>query len=201
MAAPDRADGGAALTGGVGLLERAIGYALGSVVAVTPQLLARPTPCSRWDLRALLCHVNDSLAVLYEGVATGCVGSDAVPTGATDPGATDPAVTFRRRAGRVLAAWTAAAPRDRAIAIGDCPLTASIVAGTGAVEIAAHGWDVSRACGQRRPIPPGLALDLLDISRLLVTDTTRDQQFAPAVIVSPRAAPGDRLVAFLGRRP
>jgi hypothetical protein len=46
-----------------------------------------------------------------------------------------------------------------------------------------------------------LALDLLKISRRLVTDATRTPQFAAQVAVSPWADPSDRLVAFLGRSP
>ena len=87
------------------------------------------------------------------------------------------------------------------IAIVDRPLLASSVAGTGAIELAVHGWDISRACGQHRPIPPTLASDLLTICPLLVTDETRYPQFAAPVAVSPLASASDRLVAFLGRCP
>ena len=185
------------LADAVGLLERAIGYALGSIAAVTPQLLPRPTPCPRWDLRALLRHLDDSLGALYEGIDTGRVGLFGVDA----PPGPDLVATFRDRAGQLLAAWTAAGPRDRVIAIAGCPLPASLVASTGAIEIAAHGWDVARACGQHRPIPPTLAVDLLTIARPLVPEATRHPRFAAPVAVRPGAAPGDRLVAFLGRRP
>ncbi len=213
------------LTDGVGLLERAIGYALGSVAAVTPELLSRPTPCPRWDLRALLRHLDDSVAPLHEGIDTGHVGLDGADPavggalsgaadaadaagaggaggagGASDSGP-DLGATFRDRVGRLLAAWTAAGSRDRMIAIAGFPLRASLVAGTGAIEIAAHGWDVSVACGHRRPIPPRLAVDLLKIARRLVTEATLYPRFAAPVAVTPHAPPSDRLVAFLGRRP
>ena len=184
----------------VGLLERAIGYALGSVAAVAPRLLSRPTPCSDWDLQALLGHVNDSLAALCEGIDTGRIGPDP----AADDGhglAVDPAATFRDRARRVLGAWTSAGRHDQLIAIVDRPLLASVVAGTGAIELAVHGWDISRACGQHRPIPATLASDLLTICPLLVTQATRHPQFGAPVAVSPLASASDRLVAFLGRHP
>jgi hypothetical protein len=64
-----------------------------------------------------------------------------------------------------------------------------------------HGWDISRACGRHRPIPPTLASDLLTICPLLVTQATRHPQFGAPVAVSPLASASDRLVAFLGRRP
>jgi uncharacterized protein (TIGR03086 family) len=189
----------AALIDQVGLLERAIGYALGSVAAVAPRLLSRPTPCSRWDLRMLLHHVNDSLAALCEGIDTGRIGPD--PAAEADDLAPDLVATFRDRAWRLLGAWTSADNRDPVIAVVDRPLLASVVAGTGAIEIAVHGWDISWSCGQRRPIPPALASDLLKICPLLVTEATRHPQFAAPVAVSPLASASDRLIAFLGRRP
>jgi uncharacterized protein (TIGR03086 family) len=184
----------------VGLLERAIGYALGSVAAVAPRSLSRPTPCADWDLRALLHHVNDSLAALYEAADTGRIGPDP----AADDGAglaADLAATFRDRARRLLGAWTSAGRHHRVIAIVDRPLLANLVAGAGAIELAVHGWDISWACGQRRPIPPALAGELLTICPLLVTQATRHPQFAAPVAVPPMASASDRLVAFLGRCP
>lgn len=63
----------AALTGGVALLERAIGFAVASLRLVTPDRLGQPTPCADWDLRALLTHMNDSLAALIEAADFGSV--------------------------------------------------------------------------------------------------------------------------------
>jgi uncharacterized protein (TIGR03086 family) len=191
--------------GGAGLLERAIGYARGGVAAVGPDHLARPTPCSDWNLRMLLEHLNDSLATLHDAVRTRWIAVASVPEYArpepAERGPADLAATFRDRAGRLLGAWSAAGPNHRMLAVGDRPLPASVMAGAGAVELAVHGWDVFRACGRRRPIPPPLAADLLRFARLVVTDATRNPQFAAPVVVSPLASPSDRLVAFLGRSP
>jgi uncharacterized protein (TIGR03086 family) len=148
----------------------------------------------------LLQHVNDSLAALCEGVDTGHIGPDP----ATDPDdgpAADLAATFRDRARWLLGAWTGTSRHDRMIAVVDRPLPASVVVGAGAIEIAVHGWDISRVCGQHRPIPPALASDILAICPLVITATTRHRQFAAPVAVSPLASASDRLVAFLGRRP
>jgi uncharacterized protein (TIGR03086 family) len=188
------------LPGGVTLLECAIGYALDSVAAVSPQLLSRSTPCSSWDLRMLLHHVNDSLDVLREGIEAGCVRPDPVEDDHDDACAC-PVSTFHDRAARLLGAWSAAGDRDRLIAVVGQPIRASAVATTGAIEIAVHGWDISRACGRRRPVPSALANEMLTICPLLVTDAIRHPLFADAVAVSPLASPSDRFVAFLGRNP
>ncbi len=186
----------AASVAGITLLERAINYTLGSLHLVTPAALARPTPCRSWDLRALLDHLDDSLLALTEAVDHGEVD---LACGHPDPSG-DPLPSLRCRARRLLAASTAARQPDL-VSIAGRPLTSGIVLGTGAIEVAVHGWDVARACGEDRPIPPGLAEELFDLSQLLVALADRPGRFAPPAPVPPGASPGDRLVAFLGRDP
>jgi uncharacterized protein (TIGR03086 family) len=191
------------LAGGVALIERAMNYTLGSLVLVSPQLLARPTPCRQWDLRALLLHMNDSLLTLHEAIAVGHLSVDPRPGGAVlgadygDPHV-DPVATLRNRACAMIGAW-ANARGGRDIAIADRGLAPAIVAATGAVEVAVHGWDVARACGTDRPLPPALAADLLELCPLLVNDEDRPARFAAQVGVPSTAGAGERLLAFLGR--
>jgi len=71
--------------------------------------------------------------------------------------------------------------------------------GVAALEIAVHGWDMSQACGHRRPIPQPLAAGLLTLAPLLVPETGRHPLFAAPATVPPGAGPSDRLAAFLGR--
>jgi uncharacterized protein (TIGR03086 family) len=87
------------------------------------------------------------------------------------------------------------------VSVGGCPVPTSIVTSVGAVEVAVHGWDIAQACGQPRPVPPGLAEELLLLVPLLVTGSDRPSRFAAAVAAPPGASPGDRLIAFLGRDP
>lgn len=188
----------APLIGGVTLLERAISYTLGSLRIVTPESMSRPTPCRDWDLRALLVHMDDSLAALQEAVDTGRVDLDAAAADG-DPAA-GPVAALRNRACRLLGAWATAGGHD-AVSVAGHPLTTGVVTGTGAVEVAVHGWDVARACGSHRPIPSPLAEEMLELSPLFVTDADRPARFAAPVDVSPLASPADRLIAFLGRSP
>ena len=64
-----------------------------------------------------------------------------------------------------------------------------------------HGWDIAQACGENRPIPDALAASLLAIAPLLITETDRHPLFGPPVTAAAHAGPGDRLVAYLGRKP
>ncbi len=184
---------------GARLLEPSISYALGAVLAVTPQLLSRPTPCRGWDLRMLLRHTSESLAAIGEGIEAGHVGLD--PAGGDDDLAADPARAFRDRACQLLEAWTSPGHQRQVIEIAGCPLAASVMAAAAALEVAVHGWDISRACGQRQPIPRALATSLLVIAPALVPRTGRHPLFAAPVTAPATAAPSDRLAAFLGRAP
>ena len=112
----------------------------------------------------------------------------------------DPVATLRNRACQLVGAWAGARqPPD--VTIADRALGAGLVAATGALEVAVHGWDVAQACGTRRPVPAALAEELLGLGRLLVADDDRPARFDAAVRLSAPAGPSDRLVAFLGRRP
>jgi uncharacterized protein (TIGR03086 family) len=197
----------APLLGGLGLLERALGYTLGGLRLVTPGALSRPTPCAGWDLRALLAHLDDSLAALHEAAPPATTAPpETVPPvlhEAAPRPAADPVRRLRDRACQVLGAWTAAAASGDVpeASVGGLPLTAGLLTGVGAMEVAVHGWDVARACGADRPIPPSLADELLDLATVIVDDADRPTRFGPAVPVHPAAGPAARLVAFLGRDP
>jgi uncharacterized protein (TIGR03086 family) len=184
---------------GARLLEPSISYALRAVVAVTPELLSSPTPCQQWDLRMLLRHASESLAAIAEGIETGRVGLD--PAAEHGDLAADPARAFRDRAGRLLDAWTSPGHQRQVVDIAGCPLAASVMAGAAALEVAVHGWDISRACGQRQPIPRALATSLLAIAPVLVPRAGRHPLFAAPVTVPATAGPSDQLAAFLGRAP
>jgi uncharacterized protein (TIGR03086 family) len=182
-----------------GLLVRAVRHALSAARLATPQRLPLPTPCAGWDLRTLLLHIGDSMDALSEGLCTGFVHPDAAA--ASRPAERGPVDGLSQRAATLLCACAAAGSAERGVVIGDRELTTSLITMAGAVEIAVHGWDVSVTCGGPGTVPPSLAADLLPIAALLAPRGTRAGLFADPVPVTDLACPGDRLVAFLGRRP
>lgn len=178
-------------TDAFGLLERAICYALGNVQAVRSDQLAARTPCPDWDLGALLEHVNESLALLCA-----CVDTGATPC--TD--ATDPADVFRARAARLIGAFSRG-PCPAVVSAAGYPLATRMIAATGAIELAVHGWDVAQTTRQARPIPNELARDLLWVCPLIAADAKQHRLFAPPIPLPATAAVSDQLVALLGRDP
>ena len=203
-----------ATAGGIALLERAMGYALGVLPLVTDAALSRRTPCAAWDVRALLDHVDDGLAALDQTVTLGRIAAPvsarqaSAGNRARDPrGAAELVTGLRDRSCRMLGDWirpeTSRGHRAAGALIGEYRISLPVVAAAGAVELTVHGWDLARACGADRPIPPSLAGELLDLAVMLVRDADRPARFAPAVRLRVGAAPGEaaRLLAFLGRDP
>jgi uncharacterized protein (TIGR03086 family) len=192
-------------SGVTGLLAGAISYMLGVCALVRPGEMALPTPCADWDLGMLLGHLSDSMADLETVIRTGHLDLERPP----DHVAGDPVETLRDRAAELLCAVYGYGGPGCFVAVGGLPVPAGLVACTGAVEIAVHGWDVSAArarasCGGAghdgvRPIPGVLATRMLRLGPLLVVG--REGLFAVPVDVPAQASPGDRLVGYLGRCP
>jgi uncharacterized protein (TIGR03086 family) len=197
-------------TGATGLLAGAISYALAACALIRPGEMTLPTPCPDWDLAALLGHLGDSMADLETAISTGCLDLDH-PRGTAGE---DPVDAVRERAAQLLCAAYCYAGPESFVMIGGLPMPAGLVACTGAVEIAVHGWDVTAALARAdcagagragagrnggEPIPAALATRLLRVCPLIVAG--RQNLFAVPVTVPAQASPGDQLVGYLGRRP
>jgi uncharacterized protein (TIGR03086 family) len=196
------------LSGAIELLAGAISYLLGVCAPIGPGEMTLPTPCPDWDLARLLGHLCESMTDLETALRTGQLDLEGPPGRAGD----DPVEALRDRAAQLLCAGYCYGGPERFVAVGGLPMPAGLVACTGAVEIAVHGWDVSaararagrgRAGGegdvQETPIPAEIAARMLRLSPLLVAG--REGLFAVPVEVPAQASPGDRLVGYLGRYP
>lgn len=185
------------MVGGANLLERSMSYTFGSLALATDEVLARPTPCRGWNVRALLVHLSDGIGAIAEAAEIGRV--DLMPDQG-DGSAAGLVATVRRRGRRLLSAWSSAA-HPAVVSVAGRPLPNIIVAAAGAIEIATHGWDLARGCGTERPLPAALAAELLELAPVIVTAADRPTRFAPVVAVPPTAPVNDRLIGFLGRDP
>ena len=181
---------------------------LGVCAPIGPGEMALPTPCPDWDLARLLGHLCESMADLETALRTGRLDLEGPPGRAGG----NPVEALRDRAAQLLCAGYCYGGPERFVAVGGLPIPAGLVACTGAVEIAVHGWDVSAARAragrdragseggvQETPIPAALATRMLRLSPLLVAG--REGLFAVPVEVPAQASPGDRLVGYLGRHP
>ncbi len=84
-------------------LTEAVGYADVVLGAVSARLLPSPTPCRAWNLRMLMEHADDSLAVLLEGLTAQRIAEPPAPVPSdTARSVSDLVGAFRRRAAELL---------------------------------------------------------------------------------------------------
>lgn len=159
--------------------------------------LAEPTPCTDWDVQALVRHMTGVVTNIGRGVRGESLLADPNAI-ELDP---DLQAHFRNEADRTLAAWTERG-LDGEVNIGAGPMPAQAALGINLLDTSTHSWDLARATGQDAELPDDLAATALAVCQDIVTDEVRGfAGFEPEVPVGGDATPTSRLAAFLGRQP
>jgi uncharacterized protein (TIGR03086 family) len=172
--------------------ERAAG-----VVAGLGGALDRPTPCEKWDVRAVANHLV-GIIWMFTLVNQG----QPVGEGDGDLLGADPAAALAAAGEANLASWRApgAFDGDRTYPFGAFPAPAAALVNL--EEVVVHTWDLSKATGQDPAIDPAVAELVYGFCRSIPLDDYRAHgAFGPAVPVPAAAPVTDRLVALLGRQP
>ena len=177
--------------------------ATGRVVeGVRPDQFGLATPCTEWDVRALLNHLLGTLA-LGEALLL-----DAQPAVKVAPGEVpdvdlvghDPAQAYRLGTKALLvAAGGDALTRSHHTPLGEMP--GAVLGGFTTLDILVHGWDLAKATGQDPTLEPSLAEELLGFARETLSESTRGPRIGPPVAVGADAPATERLVGYLGRQP
>ena len=185
------------------LHRRAVAQTGTVVAAVTPDQFALPTPCTEYDVRALLSHIVGGLtraALVGEG-DPGALTRSAMADGVPGDGWPD---AYRAAAARATAAWADDTKLDTLVEVPWGKVPGRFALAGYVQEVLTHGWDLARATGQETERDPELATwALVTAKRILPPDIRGDAgvPFGPVVEVSPNAAPYAQLAAWLGRHP
>jgi uncharacterized protein (TIGR03086 family) len=158
-----------------------------------------PTPCTRWDVRALVAHVVDEQRWAPYLLSGGQV-SESGERFRGDPLGGDP-----------LAAWTVARSDAMAAFTGPRALEQPVSVSTGAtsardylwemtVDLAIHAWDLARAVGADERLNPELVRRICAEAEKNLEDMARSGLFDPPVSVPAHADLQARTLALFGRR-
>jgi uncharacterized protein (TIGR03086 family) len=158
-----------------------------------------PTPCSAWDVRALLNHlVYEQLWVpdLLDGATVAEVGDRYDGDVLGD----DPTGRWRETSSAAREAWLAPGVLSREVDLSFGRVPATEYGWQLTMDLAVHGWDLARGIGASSPLDDAMAS--------LLYQRFADQiglwggdYFAPPIPVGPDADPVTRLLAALGRSP
>jgi uncharacterized protein (TIGR03086 family) len=183
------------------LLSRAIDQTGALISRVRPDQATMPTPCSSWDVRALINHVVLDVQG-FTGRASGGTWEprDADVIGDDWPGA------YRAAAGSLLAAWKREGALDGTLTLpsGEVPATWSV--GQQITDLVVHGWDIAKATGQSTDLDRELGELALGWAKQNLQPRFRGDEasgrvFGPEVPVAEDAPLYERLAGFFGRAP
>jgi uncharacterized protein (TIGR03086 family) len=158
------------------------------------------TPCTDWDLRALLNHIILWTAYSAERRAR----DEQVPEElmnadfAAEPGY---AADYSAQLDKAVAAWSDPAAWERNLNVMGSPTPAADVAALLIAEMVLHGWDAAKASGQSYTARDDVAEAALNAVEANAELFRKYQGFAEPVQVPASASALDRALAQSGRDP
>ncbi len=159
---------------------------------VTSDQLSAPTPCTEWDVRALIDHVIGGNQRVVERAG----GQPA-----SLPEDLKSALRASARAAQDTFAEPEALTRTYQLPIGEIPGTTFIELRTS--DLLAHAWDLARATGQPTDFDPELAEYVLGFSKQMMSRSGLRGDGRPFGEEQPCGDDrpvADRVAAFLGRK-
>ncbi|MDQ2883256.1 MAG: TIGR03086 family metal-binding protein [Actinomycetota bacterium] len=170
------------------------------VRAVRAEQWADPTPCTEWDVRALVNHlVTEQLwaPLLLEGATMEDIGDRFDGDQLGD----DPVAAWASAAAASLEAFAAPSVLRRSVELSYGRRPAQGYCQEMTMDLTVHAWDLARGIKADERLDPDLVSDVLAFIEPQVEQLAGSGLFAPPVRVSPDADPQTRLLALVGRRP
>ncbi len=158
------------------------------ITTVREDQLDLPTPCSQFDVKGLINHLEWVADLFASLAAKGPMVEQREYAG-----------DFPERVRRMLAAWESPQAWE-----GESPgmgLPMPTVAMMALFDLVVHGWDLSRAIGAPFQVEPEVVKTLLAFAEQMAPMGRQQGIFAEPVPVGPDATEFDRLLGLVGRDP
>lgn len=184
----------------IALCQRTVDAASRLIAGVGSDELSRPTPCSDWDVKALLNHMIGGNYAFAEALAGKKIEP---PAQMPDLVGGDPGMAYARSAAHMMDAWRSPGALQRTLALpfGDIPAAVGI--NVILMDQLVHSWDLATALGRAY----AMEADLAEVALQTLQQTVRPEYRGPGMpfaheVPCPADAPvQERLLAFTGRNP
>jgi len=171
--------------------------ARGILANVTPDQWDEATPCTSWDVRALVNHM-----ISAPRWATSVVKGKAVP-GEEDFADGDFLASYDQSADAAIEAFNVPGVEEMSLTLPFGEFAGSFLMGMITGDQFTHAWDLARATGQSTDLDPELANGILTMVTASVGDEMRGEDgaapFGPRREAPAGAPAADQLAAYLGR--
>jgi uncharacterized protein (TIGR03086 family) len=178
--------------GPIELYETTVAQARRVVIGVKPEQLHDPTPCSEWDVEALLNHLTRGAGFAI-GLLSGEGQNVPVEPRATAVETLDAGVAHVLQMARTPGVLESSYPSRRGEMSG-----ADVVLGQ-FMDTLIHTWDLAKATGQDTALDPGLVAACYDDYKPREEGLRASTAFGSHVEVTEDADPQTKLLALFGR--
>ncbi|MEU6430480.1 TIGR03086 family metal-binding protein [Microbispora sp. NPDC046973] len=178
-------------------IDQAIAMTAGIVRGIEEHQWGAPTPCGKWDVRAVLNHTVGGMRIF----AAELTGTDAGADHEADWLGNDPQAAFAAAADADREAWHREGALGRTVHISLGAVPGPMAAVIHFTEILVHGVDLAVATGQEDRMDERLCEELLAMMHGMGgIDAYRLPGVFGPEIAAPAEAPAHlRLLAYLGR--
>lgn len=157
---------------------------------VRPAQWHNATPCSDWDVSALVGHV-----VAGQHQAATLLTGEKSPSEPAD----DLLAAWDGAAAAATAAWSAPGALDHDVVLPFGTMSATSYLERRLVELTVHAWDLARAIGDDDEVPNDLAGVALEITQRREDELVSSGRFGPSMLTVMCADDLTELLARLGR--
>jgi uncharacterized protein (TIGR03086 family) len=182
------------------LYEAAVKSMQPIIAGIKPNQLTATTPCTQWNVQALLNH-NIKVAQWVQGIITSgpaTVNPMEVSGALPREGA---AAAFSSGTAAVLAAVKRPGTLDKVVKtpFGEMPVGQFIMFPM--LDIVVHKWDLAKGTAQNASLDAGLAQVCFNVLQMGVEQGRKGGVFGPEVKVPISASIQNKLLALSGRKP
>jgi uncharacterized protein (TIGR03086 family) len=168
------------------------------IAGVRREDLTLATPCSEWNVRALVAHIVAGIWY-FQALATG-EPVEELMRGLSDLVGDDPFASYDRAARAGLEAWRTPGRLERTYTMPLGERTGREALAIHQADLLIHGWDVAEATHQDSTMSDDLARFASDTERAFIHEMGgRGRAYAAALPEPPGAGDQERLLAFVGR--
>ena len=177
------------------LLEAAAERAFPVIDGIVDDDLARLTPCTEYDVRALLDHLFQVVVNFQALAADGAVDFSEVPESVVG----DWRARFREETAKLVAAW--AAPGAEEGTKGAMGFEARTVGNMVLSDLTIHAWDLARATGQEYVADESVLDEIGPAVAAMAPQGREAKVYGEPYPVPEGAGPLERMLALTGRDP
>src|SRR5690242_14165350 len=183
------------------MMQRVLDETRKVVDRIEPSQLSLPTPCSEWDVRAVLNHITGGAEMFATCVEEGSISDDRLGQLITgDNLGADYKAAFDTSAKHAMAAFDAPGAAEKMVKLPFGEMPASAAMHFAIFDVTVHALDLAKATGQSTDLDPEVLGTAFEIGKQGIQPEMRTEHvFDAEVSIADTAPLADRILAFAGR--